>query len=395
MPRKLIQVYPLKGMDQSLHSALGTASLVENMRWDRRGLWRKSHGYERLVEVEEEGGAAAVLGLFWYDTDYGGQVAGVGTAPVLDRQQNRLLRLNASTVRTIDEGRYWTESMIGTQYLNVGDDLYIVNGANTPIRWDTRKPIQAGFSERPAAPLVEDRGVTNIWNWSSAHVTGTLKVPGIFEQYFDRAYTTNDTHNGKYFEGFGGKYQHGVGEAYPIGDDRNVLGDPESTYGYAVTYLNELGMESPLSELRFSTGFTFSDRQTLRRFAFAKSAATCSSIRVYRTKPYGVGLSSDNNGNLIRFPLANYTLDLRPSQTKLFAQSRSGLVEEAPCVSRCTATRKPMQTDYGTTLKPPACGPGGRPCWRGTALWAAGTVSYRTGCTSVTRCIGSSGLNLT
>ena len=387
MPRKLIQIYPLKGMDQSLHSAIGTASKVENMRWDRRGLWRKSHGYNLLVQVKEQDGAtkAPVSGLFWYDTDFGGR-----RWLVWEQKQSATTSkivyydFNGGAARTIDGGRYWTDTpWIGTQYLNIGDDLYMVNGQNPPKRWDTVKAVQAGFSSRPAPPLIDDRNITKDLEFSAGTVTFTVPAPAAYEMYYDRSYTpVLGGGSGGYYRSAGGKNQRGVGEAYPLGDRDAVIGDPVAKYGYAITYLNELGMESPLSELRFGSARTFHDTGKRCIALHIDNPPThVTAVRIYRTKNLTPSdYKSNGEGELIRFPLVNFSLDLRETDNKLFAQEQEVyLLEELPACAQTFADTK-SDADLGLRYDFEATGvwPRGASllAWHHARLWAAGTSAH-------------------
>lgn len=395
MPRKLIQVYPLKGMEQSLHSTLGTASLVENMRWDRRGLWRKSYGYSRAANVTDEGGTKVPCsGLFWYDTDFGGR------RWLVFEQKNSATAsklmyydFNAGTAREIVGGRYWTDTpWIGTQFLAVGDDLYVVNGVDAALRWDTVKSVQAGFSMQPSAPIVDDRDVTENMDLEIDVPTSvtTLIVPIVsvnaLKQYYDRTYTppnASGSTKGQYHEAFGGKNGRGVGETYPYGASDTYIGDPISKYGYAITYLNELGMESPLSELRFGSTRTYQvtgRRSVVLKLEEAPSHVTA--IRIYRTKNLTPSDYRSDGTNMIRFPLwFNFSFDVRETDTRLFAQEQEVyLLDQVPACGAQVYTDTKEDADLGLRYDFEATGawPQGASllAWHAGRLWASGTASY-------------------
>lgn len=400
MPRKLIQMYPLKGMDQSLHSTLGTASLVENMRWDRRGIWRTAYGYERLANVTDAEGnnRLPTSGLFWYDTDFGGRRWLVWEQKESATQATSKIvyyDFSAGAVATIDGDRYWTDTpWIGTQYLAIGDDLYFVNGTNAPKRWDTVKAVQAGFSELPAAPLVDDRDDIEEIELQLGAPTGLrIQLTGTdaYNQYYDRSsmggagtivVNGSSVTAGAGFRAFGGKNQRGVGERYPYGDPAKYLGDPVASYGYAVTYLNELGMESPLSKIKFAKARTFPySGQRSVALQLDNPPPHVTAIRIYRTKnlsPSDYKSAGDGAGTMIRFPLVNFSVDVRPTDTKLNVQEQEVyLLDQVAACGPQIYTDTKSDADLGIRYDFEATGlwPHGATllAWHGGRLWASGT----------------------
>jgi len=272
-------------MDERYRAPANTAAKIENMRWDERGAWRRCHGYDQLKDTQNESASSVPVGaMVWMETDLGGRRWLIYERKESDAAGAKLVYLNmaGNTETVIQSGRYWSDApWPGTQFQVVGEELYYVNGVDRPSRWNTLYAQEAGFSAKPAAPLIldfdEDPGID--------------EAVDPYSQLYDRMPTPLDglvagkwsAGIGEYYRAFGGRFQKGVGTDFPT-TNGSVKGAPIATYAYGVTYINELGQESPMSTLVFGRAVT-DDISGLRCIAIALRSppAGVRRVRIWRT----------------------------------------------------------------------------------------------------------------
>lgn len=194
-----------------------------NMTLDRDGSWRSSGGHTQVM-----GGSAFATGivrsLAWFSQHNGGR-----QFLVWERESGGGLVLeyvdfSGATVRTIEASSIRKPLVSGphpgSTYFEHADWLYVLNGYTPPIRWNGSRKVPVGFSARPAAPVVSvgdydladaSRGATVLWN---------------------------------------NPFQRGIGAEFD-GSDANAS---RWLKGYAVTWINDLGMESPRSAVAWVQG---------------------------------------------------------------------------------------------------------------------------------------------
>lgn len=147
----------------------------------------------------------------------------------------------------------------GSTYIPIGGWLYIINGYDKPVRWNGRGPDygmeleQVGFTANPPPPNVKVGAVTTDGLGDMAALTGEAAANPHY------ANTTG--------------YLTGL--------------DPDWRYGYAITYLNAAGAESPPSEVSFAAdpGITASGSTWARTaiVTWNTPPANIKAIRLYRT----------------------------------------------------------------------------------------------------------------
>ena len=188
--QKLV-VAPLRGMDQRWDARPNHASHIENMSWSDRDSWTTSSGYRRLVEnrIEKDDKeqkstniydtASPPASLFWFsqhgnklqwliyeDQDgafryfngsYAGQTVGPNHA-ILHADGNFFdgtepsTTTTGTTVTNTGHTRFVDGNVSHTAYCLYGSNLYLVNGTDAPLVYDGKKITRAGFSGRPAQP---------------------------------------------------------------------------------------------------------------------------------------------------------------------------------------------------------------------------------------------------
>jgi hypothetical protein len=225
-----IPVRDLRGMDQRFSPALGTAEEINDMRRDPLGSWRTCGGWGSITAV----GAITeeVYTLAWFAQHQGARrwfvweersAAGSTTATLKYMTPTTGAANTLQTLRKLFDGPW-----IRTEYMQVGNWLYIINGYDLPQRWDGRLLAQVGFTAPPPAPKV----------------VGPLNGFGQHD-------LTQAIYNA------GGTGDHSAPLTRGVGI-HGVAGPPillsETVYGYCYTRFNDVGMESEPSPLTFIKG---------------------------------------------------------------------------------------------------------------------------------------------
>lgn len=220
--QQILRFENLGGMDEGYRTDPTSAHKIVNMRLDPLGAWREAGGF--IAARDGLDALGAVHSIHWFSQHNGNR-----QWLLLEHENGLDLDLryidfgaavgDASVV--ISSGRKRVDGpWQGTTYFNDANWVYILNGYDQPIRWDGRELVPVGFSVPPPAPTVSEAG-------------------------FDLAAAD--------FNGLGGlavlvnAFQRGIGEA-------DVIADQPWVYGWAVTWINDRGMESPPSETIFLTG---------------------------------------------------------------------------------------------------------------------------------------------
>ena len=219
-----LKVDPLLGVDESYQATPTAAESITNMSWDPRGAWRESGGLTTLLPKDDTGstkftGHGLLKSMHWWAQ--GGRQHLMFELYTSSNQLD-LCVFNGSGgsaggFDVVSSDRQWVRGpWAGTQYLAVGNWCYFVNGLDQPQRWDGRTVRKVGFDVQPGAPAV----------------ARTDRRDQMVAGFNTSAPDFNATH------------ARGVG----------TLGDKSGwTYGYAVTWVNDLGMESPPSPISYVT----------------------------------------------------------------------------------------------------------------------------------------------
>lgn len=221
-----LQVYPLRGMDHRFSPPQNSAALMRDLTWDQREGWKSAGGYRRLTEDYENGeqppvmvngfdGMAEIISLHTFS-----QHTGARHWLIWETADGELMYFNGSTAPAVpytylrdSEGNRWDGSersrtvvdgaWVRSQSAAWGNWLYIVNGYDEPLCFDGRKTTRAGFDAAPGAP--------------SAY-------------FIENIFPADD--------------------GPTLTQDELGLGIVNAKYGarYKVSFINERGQESPLSE---------------------------------------------------------------------------------------------------------------------------------------------------
>lgn len=243
-----------RGLDDRWDPPAGSASVIENWQWDMRGGWETVGGYYPVLQKAPQGNVSRYTGsdviqtCYWFCRHNGAQ-------QFLLYEDGENLRVFVGS-----GGTYWDTIQTGrhnpstpwqkTQYAAWGNWCYIINGIDGPVRYNGKHLTRCGFSSSPGAP----------------------KAYGPENGFLD-----------------GGTVTSGLGlgtTGEPVGGS-----DVTSKYRYAITYVNDLGTESPLSPLSDEVSWTLAAGAAIgaRRMValeIPNGPYGTVAIRIYRTRNY-------------------------------------------------------------------------------------------------------------
>lgn len=144
------------GTDEHWVADPASTTLLQDAYWDPRGGWEICGGTQKIL-LDSQGvspfaGGGKINSLFWFSQHNGG-------TQFLLWEAGASLRVFDGSNRSwivLATGRYtssqpWQRS----QYAAMGNNVWIVNGEDTPIRFDGRNVFTAGFSAPAPSPVVE------------------------------------------------------------------------------------------------------------------------------------------------------------------------------------------------------------------------------------------------
>jgi len=253
--RRRVQFDKPGGMAELYRPPENTAELVQEMRVDPRGAWTTVGGYRTIIHYESgEGspfaGAGSVESIYWWAQHSGGRqwlMWEFGDPDDGDNFNLVAFRPANNSWVMIDRNRKrvrgpWQK----TQYQVVAGWLYFINGIDAPKRWDGRGYHAAKVTSCEDADCLVRPG------FDRAPPPPELGSPVVGDSYFFR-----DPGDGVQPDPNVGKFL-GLDAALSaqtrgVGTDV-IAGDSDWLYGYAVTWINDLGMESPPSAVKFIRG---------------------------------------------------------------------------------------------------------------------------------------------
>lgn len=308
----------LRGMDQRYYTRAEAAALIEEMSWDSYDGWKNAGGYDLVtqnlfdwgrvydtasIDNEEEGLRVTSIHNYSKGSNF--------NEIIFELNNGALCRLNLGVMKNtapLPGGMYLTNPFdhlidannlefngftpvlntetftitlgrrrhvprvndIGTQSCTFGGRLYMVNGVDEPIVYDGRRVYRAGFAEKPAQPK------------------GTVVV-----RRYHNTYIASGGDDAIYF--LGTKIKNiGLGSLKPKGAKYTTTGKPTKKafidgkvcgYQYKVTFVNERGQESEMSEASEMVRFECADGR--KRFVYLDLPIgddTVVARRLYRTR---------------------------------------------------------------------------------------------------------------
>lgn len=204
-------------MDERYRADPASADRITDMKRSPRGGWEQAGGYVPVDEMV----TGEVRKLHWFSQHNGARswlVFEVVNGSVMDLF---FWDFSAGSKTLIQGGRKLVPGPNpGTQFLEWGNWLYIFNGYDEPIRWNGREVVRVGFDRAPPAPTISKQNEVDL-------VAATFG-PGA-------AITFHPTG------------QRGLGEV-------DVSNDQNWRFGWAWTWQNDQGHESPPSQIAFFSG---------------------------------------------------------------------------------------------------------------------------------------------
>jgi hypothetical protein len=210
-------VFPPGGMDEGLRAEPGTAAEIKNMTQLRDGSWQQAGGWIALTDSLSSIGD--IMSLHWFVQKSGAVEWCLFEQQLSSSHQIGYVNIADGGSTAIQAGRTRvTTPSPGIQWMESNNWVYWFSRYDGAWRWNGRELVQVGFTAIPPAPTLRSTGPDLM-----ALDRGTIPV------------TEYDP-----------VYQRGVG-----GIEGN--GAPW-TYAYAVTGINDRGMESPPSPTVFLQG---------------------------------------------------------------------------------------------------------------------------------------------
>lgn len=257
---RVTRVDPIGAMDQRWTAEAEAADLIVDMRHDIQGTWGQAGGYVRAIPLTMAA-LFPVHSIHWFAQHNGGRqwtILEAGSPVTLSFLDHASGSHNPiQTGRTLVEGPW-----IGTHYWDDGNWTYIINGYDEPVRWDGDRLVRIGFGVAPP------RLLATFAPHDQLDADYTPVVP-------------------TYFRGTFG-FQRGIGEV-GVSDATPWL------YGYAYTWINDRGHESPASPIVYvrqnnpefvpggPAGSQNKEGHKSVLLQIPASPANVSGIRVYRT----------------------------------------------------------------------------------------------------------------
>lgn len=244
MKTQEVEIPTLGGIAEAYRQPVGAADLVVDMRYDDLGAWRVVGGFRSIhwnsPNLFSSTAAGPVETIAWFAQHSGARSWLVWEHVVSGRLNMYAFNGTDTSWTAIDTGRlYIAGPWAKTSYLAHGNWLYFANGHDAPGRWNGRWKNRVGFDRLPASPQVFGPETIQIVDWTFVETPkaalGAFAAPTPW---------TDAAENAPEARGLG---------------TRNTSTTPGNrnywAYAYAVTYVNELGQESPPSPVAVVKGF--------------------------------------------------------------------------------------------------------------------------------------------
>jgi len=220
MPERLERIGRLRGMDDRWTTEPDTPELLQNVYIDEQGTVRTCGGYAQISSTAFSQ-VGHVHSLAWFTQHQGGRQFLVWEHRASGALNLVYMNFSTDTVVNIQTGRTLVQGPhAGTTYLEHANWLYVFNGYDKPVRWNRKELVEVGFSVRPPPPVAVTAGIDQA----------------------DAVYPTSWDKSG---------FQRGVG---PVGSSTTTATSAERwRYGWAITWVNDLGHESPRSAIAWLT----------------------------------------------------------------------------------------------------------------------------------------------
>ena len=210
----------LLGLDQSLYPPIGSAAEVVNMA-HKAGTWIPAPGTSLVVNA----GGVRIVSMGWFSTHNGqAQMLVEHGVPGTPGTLGYVHWPTATVVAIAADRRIVDVPTSRTSYLQQGNWIYCFSAYNAPIRWNGRRKSPVGFDHVPPPPTV-------------SHQNGVI---------YDCAYGVTPFAGSV---GTSSEFQRGVGPRVPA----SMVSLSTWKYGYRVTWVNDLGAESPPSAIAWLT----------------------------------------------------------------------------------------------------------------------------------------------
>ena len=146
----------LTGVDERFVADPNGAAYIRDATWDERGGWTNCGGYDQILPdaqgVNPFTSQGKIQSLAWFSQSNGGHQYLVWEGST----RLAVMDWSLKTWDTLATDRYSTDSpWQHTQYVAIGNNLYIVNGFNTPLRFNGKGTEQAGYDAPAPAVTVE------------------------------------------------------------------------------------------------------------------------------------------------------------------------------------------------------------------------------------------------
>lgn len=191
--RAALRVDGIEGCDERWAVTPDKAIRLNNVRYDLRGGWERAGGTGKILQNSQGGapfaGQGQVHSIHWFSEHNG------GPQWLLWEMGAKLVYLNGSANSwvTLKTDRYTTYTpWQRSQYAATGNNCWIVNGYNEPIRFHYGVAHKAGF-DAPAPPVIAD-GYTEGFTWGTSYRSLGLGEPG----FGDGTFSDGEAGGGEY-----------------------------------------------------------------------------------------------------------------------------------------------------------------------------------------------------
>lgn len=155
----LLRTAGLGGVNERWTPEMQAAARFEDARRDPRGGWTRCGGYRAILDPVEDpkdgGEIPAFTGTGVVNSMHWSAVHNGGIQYLIWEMGGKLVYFNGSTKswEVLKTDRYTTsQPWQRTQYVSVGNNTWILNGENQPLRFDGERVHPAGFASAPTSP---------------------------------------------------------------------------------------------------------------------------------------------------------------------------------------------------------------------------------------------------